>query len=58
MNEEVYVLTKRLEIQIKLLDKFNKELKNMPKGSLVCKVRKNSRVYFYQQYGELSKGQI
>lgn len=57
MNEEVYVLTKRLEIQIKLLDKFNKEIKNMPKGSLVCKVRKNSRVYFYQQYGELSKGQ-
>lgn len=55
MNEERYVLTKRLEIQTKLLDKFIKELKSMPEGSLVCKVRKNNKVYFYQQYGELSK---
>lgn len=57
MNEEIYVLTKRLEIQTKLLDKFKKEHKGMPEGSLVCKVRKNNRVYFYQQYGELSEAQ-
>nr|WP_315023721.1 hypothetical protein [uncultured Aminipila sp.] len=57
MNEELYVLAKRLEIQTKLLDKFNKKLKGMPEGSLVCKVRKNNRIYFYQQYGELSKSE-
>ena len=52
--EEIYVLKKRLEIQVVLLDKFKKELKVLPKGTLISKTRKNNKVYYYQQYGVCS----